>query len=172
MHVVVIVVLDALVSEGGERHSGGVQPHHVGQQPLGRFAPGVPKLDLRVEGLLCDGGARMADKVEQQLLFVLNRRRSGKCSGTALRRDLCTEEEVFFTAEVMECSTRSLDSASTYNTRVAMFGFRMNWSTASLFSSVHDSSVRSGRATQLMNIFQQTGGRQTDRPTVYPYVLI
>lgn len=91
MHVVVIVVLDALVPEGGERHGGGVQPHHVGQQPLGRFAPGVPKLDLRVEGLLCDGGARMADKVEQQLLFVLNRRRSGKCSGTALRRDLCME---------------------------------------------------------------------------------
>lgn len=93
MHVVVIVVLDALVPEGGERHGGGVQPHHVGQQPLGRFAPGVPKLDLCVEGLLCDGGARMADKVEQQLLFVLNRRRLGKCSGTALRRDLCMEAE-------------------------------------------------------------------------------
>lgn len=78
MHVVVIVVLDALVPEGGERHGGGVQPHHVGQQPLGRFAPGVPKLDLCVEGLLRDGGARMADKVEQQLLFMLNGGRSEK----------------------------------------------------------------------------------------------
>lgn len=73
MHVVVVVVLDALVPERHERHGGAVQPRHVGQQPVGGVAPGVAELHRRGEGLLADVGSGVADEVEEQVLLVLRR---------------------------------------------------------------------------------------------------
>lgn len=72
VHVVVVVVLDALVPEGRERHGRGVQPRHVSQQPVGGVAPGVAELHGRGEGLLRDVGSRVADEVEEQVLLVLH----------------------------------------------------------------------------------------------------
>lgn len=90
--MVVVVVLDALVPERREGHGGGVQPRHVGQQPVGGVAPGVAELHHRGEGLLADVGSGVADEVEEQVLLVLlggegrgDVRRRRFFSSTALR---------------------------------------------------------------------------------------
>lgn len=67
MHVVVIVVLYGLVSEGSEGHCRGMQPGHVIKQPLDRVTPHVAKLYNHIKCLLCDYGSRLADKIEQVL---------------------------------------------------------------------------------------------------------
>lgn len=63
------------------------------------------------------------------------------------------DQEVVPTTAVMVCSALSLVSPSTYSSRVLMEELRMKRSTASFTSCVHDSSVTSGSATQLMKIF-------------------
>lgn len=78
VHVVVVVVLDTLVPERRERHGRGVQPRHVGQQPVGGVAPGVAELHHRGEGLLSDVDSRVADEVEEQVLLVLHGGNVGK----------------------------------------------------------------------------------------------
>lgn len=81
MHVVVIVVLYALIPEGGEGNCRGMQPGHVIKQPLGRVTPHVAKLDNHIKRLFCDYGSRLTDKIEQ-LFYHLK-----KCLGVVGKRD-------------------------------------------------------------------------------------
>lgn len=70
MHVVDIVVLDALLPPGAEGNWGGMQTGHVMKQPLGGVASHCAKLYGHLKRLCCDYGSWHAAKIGQLLYHL------------------------------------------------------------------------------------------------------
>lgn len=70
MHVVCVVILNALLSVSAEGNRGGMQTGHVMKQSLGEVNPHCAKLYGRIKHLCCDYGPWHADKIGQLLYHL------------------------------------------------------------------------------------------------------